>query len=43
MKKFIMNLFKIEATASQIQGRKATGVDDVQHAKAWKAKNGDCN
>lgn len=38
-----MRLLGIEATASQIRGKKASGIDDVQHSKAWKAKNYDCN
>lgn len=43
MKKMIMRLFGIEATSSKILGKKSSGIDDVQHAKAWKAKNMDCN
>ena len=43
MKKTIMCLLGIEATSSRILGKKSNGIDDVQHAKAWKAKNLDCN
>ncbi len=43
MKKFIMSLLGIEATSTAILGKKSSGIDDVQHAKAWKAKNMDCN
>ena len=36
MKKFIMNLLGIEATAKNIRGRKSSGCEDNQSYRNWK-------
>lgn len=38
MKKFIMNLLGIEATAKNIRGKKSSGVEDHSGYKHWAAK-----
>lgn len=40
MKKFIMNLLGIEATAKNIRGVKSHGVEDLSGWKHWKAPYG---
>lgn len=36
MKKFIMNLLGIEATAKNIRGKKSSGIEDSQYFHNWR-------
>lgn len=36
MKKFIMNLLGIEATAKNIRGKKSSGIEDSQYFNHWR-------
>ncbi len=40
MKKFIMNLLGIEATAKNIRGRKSNGTEDYGDHKNWRSLYG---
>lgn len=40
MKKFIMNLLGIEATAKNIRGQKSSGCEDANCYKHWRAIDG---
>lgn len=40
MKKFLMNLFGIEATAKNIRGRKSSGYSDIPEFRAQRKPGG---
>lgn len=40
MKKFIMNLFNVVATAKEVKGRKSSGKEDSSTYKNWKSLQG---
>lgn len=42
MKKFIMNLLGIEATAKNIRGRKSVGSEDHSCYNNWRKSYNDC-
>lgn len=37
MKKFIMNLFNVVATAKEVKGKKSSGKEDGGNYKNWKS------
>lgn len=43
MKKFIMNLFNVVATAKEIKGKKSSGKEDSFNWKNWRTLGGDSN
>ena len=40
MKKFIMNLFNVVATAKEVKGKKSSGKEDFSGYKNWRTLQG---